>query len=174
MRKIFLIAIVLATILSFGIAEAVQTRLVIRAKSKDAKFIGSSMGGALVVITDAETGKALAKGLTAGSTGNTRKIMLQPHGRGIRITDDSTAKFEAVVDIEEPRLVTIEVEAPYGMKPKTVKSSTQVWLIPGKDITGEGIIIEVPGFAVDATAPGNATLTKKRAVIPIQARIVMI
>ena len=174
MKKTLFIVIALAAILSFGIAEAVQTRLVIRAKSKDAKFVGTSMGGALVVISDTETGKMLAKGLTAGSTGNTKKIMLQPHGRGIRITDDSTAKFEAVIDIEEPRLVTIEVEAPYGMKPKTVKASTQVWLIPGKKIAGEGIIIEVSGFSVDATAAGNATLTQNRAVIPIQARIVMI
>ena len=79
-----------------------------------------------------------------------------------------------MIDIDEPKLITIEVEAPYGMKPKTVKSSTQVWLIPGKDIVGEGIIIEVPGFSVNANAAGRLNLAKGKAVIPIQARIVMI
>ena len=37
MRKTFMALILLAGILSFGISEAVQTKLVVRAKSKDAK-----------------------------------------------------------------------------------------------------------------------------------------
>ena len=49
-----------------------------------------------------------------------------------------------------------------------------MWLIPGKDITGEGVVIEVPGFSVDAQAMGKAKLVDNKAVIPVQARIVMI
>ena len=49
-----------------GISWAVPTTVTVRAKSKDAKFIGSHMGGALVVIRDAETGEVLAQGLTRG------------------------------------------------------------------------------------------------------------
>jgi len=40
MRRVLLFGILLAGVLSFGISEAVQTKLVIRAKSKDAKFVG--------------------------------------------------------------------------------------------------------------------------------------
>ena len=70
MRKIFMALIVLVGILSFSVSEAVQTKLVVRAKSKDAKFIGTKMGGAMVVIRDSETGRGLAEGLTAGGTGD--------------------------------------------------------------------------------------------------------
>jgi hypothetical protein len=173
MRKAFLAVILLAVIVSFGVSEAVQTNIIIRAKSKDAKFIGTKMGGATVVVRDSETGKVLAEGLTAGSTGDTGKIMMEPKARFGSIADGA-AKFETVIDIDEPVLITIDVAAPYIHKDNMVKSSTQMWLIPGKDITGEGVVIEVPGFSVDAQAMGKAKLMDNKAVIPVQARIVMI
>jgi hypothetical protein len=174
MRRLLLFGIILAGVISFGVSEAGQTKLVVRAKSKDAKFVGTSMGGAHVVIKDSETGKVLAEGLTEGGTGNTQLIMVEPKTRFGSITDGSTAKFEAVIDIQEPELVTIDVDAPYGMRPKTVRSSTQIWLIPGKDIVGDGLIVEVPGFFVDANSPSEAVLGNDRAVIPVQARVAMI
>ena len=174
MRRFMMFLIALAGVLSFSLLDAAPTRIVVRAKSKDAKFIGTSVGGARVVIKDSETGKILSEGLTSGGTGNTRKIMTDPKTRFGRITDASTAKFEAVINIEEPRLVTVEVDAPYGMKPKMVSSSTQVWLIPGKDISGEGLILEIPGFSINASAAGNIRMAGTEAVIPIQSRIVMI
>jgi hypothetical protein len=174
MKRFMMFLIILTGILSISLTDAAPTRIVVRAKSKDAKFIGTSMGGARVVIKDSATGKVLAEGLTSGSTGSTKKIMMEPKTRFGRITDASTAKFEVVINIEEPRLVTVEVDAPYGMKPKTVSSSTQIWLIPGKDISGEGLILEVPGFSINTSAVDNIRLTSKEAVIPIQSRIVMI
>lgn len=160
-------------IIAFGVAEAVPTKLVVRAKSKDAKFIGTSMGGAKIVIKDSETGKVLSEGLTAGGTGNTQKIMIEPKTRFGHIAEGA-AGFETSIDINEPRLITIEVAAPYGMKPDLITSTTQIWLIPGKDIAGEGVIIEVPGFSVTASAGGEVELAGGQAVIPIEARIVMI
>lgn len=174
MRTILLTAILFVFSLSFGTAEAVQTKLVVRAKSKDAKFVGTSMGGAHVLVKDSKSGKILAKGLTEGATGNTTKIMINPKTRYSRITDANTARFETSIDIDEPALVTIEVEAPYGLRPNTIKSSTQVWVIPGKDLTGEGVTIEVPGFSVTSSAPQAVKLSNNKADIPVQARIVMI
>jgi hypothetical protein len=173
MRKAFILLVIFTGILSFSISEAVQTKLVIRAKSKDAKFVGSKMGGAKVVITNSDTGKVLAEGLTAGSTGNTQKIMIEPKTRFGRIAEGA-AGYETSIDIDEPTLITIDVSAPYVFRDNMIKSSTQMWLIPGKDITGEGVIIEVPGFSIDAGSVEQAQLADNRAVIPIQARIVMI
>ncbi len=173
-KKILMFLVMCSVLTAFATVEAVPTKLMIRAKSKDAKFVGTSMGGARVVVKDSETGSILSEGLTAGSTGNSEAIMIRPRSRFGRITDSATAGFETVVDIDEPRLITIEVEAPYGMKPNMIKSSTQLWLIPGKDIIGEGVIVEVPGFSVDAAVAAKADLRGSRAVIPIQARIVMI
>ena len=165
MKKIFTLFVLFAGLLSYGSLEAAPTKLVVRAKAKDSKFVGTSMGGARVVVRDAETGKVLAEGLTAGGTGNTRTIMLEPMKRFGRIAEGA-AKFEATIDID--------VEAPYIHKDNMIKSSTQIWLIPGRDMAGDGIIIEIPGFSVDAVSPAKATLVNNKAVISIQARIVMI
>jgi len=172
MKKIFILAALFAGLLSYGISEAVETKLVVRAKSKDAKFIGTKMG-ARVVITDTETGKVLADGFTSGGTGNTQKIMIEPKTRFGQIAEGA-AKFETSIDIDEPALITIEVEGPYKHKDNLIKSSTQLWMIPGRDIVGEGVIIEIPGFSIDAAAPGKAKLVNGSAVIPVEARIVMI
>lgn len=173
MRRFLVFGILLTGVLAFGISEAVQTKLVVRAKSKDAKFIGTKMGGAHVVIKDSETGKVLAEGLTSGDTGDSNKIVVEPKTRFGKIAD-GTAMFETSIDIAEPILVTIDVEAPYIDKTNMIKSSTQMWLIPGKDIIGEGVIIEVPGFSVMAKSPEEVKLTGNSAAIPINAQIVMI
>ena len=173
MKKILTAAILFAVTLFLGIAEAVPTKLVVRAKSKDAKFIGTKMGGAVIVVKNTETGNILAKGLTAGATGNTQLIMVKPKTRFGSIADGA-AKFETSIDIDEPTLITIDVEAPYIHKDNMTKNSTQMWLIPGKDIVGEGVVIEVPGFAIDARSPEETKLVNNKATIPVQARIVMI
>ena len=159
-----------------GLSWAVPTTVTVRAKSKDAKFIGSSMGGAEVIIKDAETGKVLAKGLTTGGTGDTQKIMVEPVKRGMQLSDASTAKFETTVDINEPKFVTIEVSGPMGQKQSLATSTTQIWLLPGKNIGGDGIMVEVPGFSVGLLAPkahGTFKLSGKGITVPVRANIVM-
>ncbi len=173
MKKTLIAGLLMSAVLFCGIAEAVRTKLVVRARSKDAKFVGTKMGGARVVVTDSRTGKVLAEGVTAGSTGNTQQIMIEPKTRFGRIADGA-AKFETSIDIDEPTLITIEAAAPLVAKPNLIKSSTQMWLIPGKDITGDGVVIEIPGFSVDASAAETAKLAGRKARIPVQARIVMI
>ncbi|MBI4847822.1 MAG: hypothetical protein HY808_04490 [Nitrospirae bacterium] len=174
MRKFLVAGFFLTGILFLNTVEAMQTKVIVRIKSKDAKFVGTSMGGALITIRDVETGKVLAEGLTSGGTGDTNKIMNEPVRRFARLTDDATAKFETTVDIAEPALVTIEAEAPMSRKPDTVKSSTQVWLIPGKDMPGDGIVVEVPGFSVTAVVPEEIKLSGNKAAVTVQATIVMI
>ena len=159
-----------------GISSAVPTTVTVRAKSKDAKFIGSSMGGALVVIRDAEDGEILAKGLTTGGTGDTQRIMVEPAKRGVTVSDASTAKFEATLDISEPKFVTIEVSGPMGQKQSIAKSTTQVWLLPGKNIAGDGIMVEVPGFSVGLLSPKaheTFKLSGEGIIVPVRANIVM-
>lgn len=178
MKKISSIALFsLITIFCLiNISYAVETDIVVRAKSKDAKFIGTSMGGALVYIKDAETGEILVKGFTNGGTGDTNLIMKEPHKRGVKLSDESTAKFETTIDINEPKLVTVEMHAPYAQKQSMIKTSTQIWLIPGKHITGDGIVLEFPGFAVDVMTPQTGekiNLADEKVIVPIKANVVM-
>lgn len=163
-------------LLAWQSVQAEETTVVVRAKAKGAKFIGTSMAGALVLIKDAETGELLAKGVTTGSTGNTARIMKEPRERGKQISDDGAAKFETTLNIEKPTFVTIEVQAPLAQKQSLAKSSTQVWLLPGKNITGDGILFDVPGFAVDVLSPQTherVKLQDGQATISVKANVVM-
>jgi hypothetical protein len=58
MRYAWLLVTTLAASLS---AHAVPTEITVRVLAKDAKFIGSSMGGVRVTITDAERRAARAR-----------------------------------------------------------------------------------------------------------------
>jgi hypothetical protein len=173
MRKLLVLVTVLMGLLPISIADAVPTKLIVHAKSKDAKFVGTKMGGARVVVKESETGKVLAEGLTLGATGSTQKIMIEPKTR-FGLIADGAAKFETSIDIDEPTLITIEVTAPLITKPNMITTSTQTWMIPGKDIAGEGMVIEIPGFSVDARTLKEVKLSNNAAAIPIQAQIVMI
>ncbi|MCK5139574.1 MAG: hypothetical protein KAQ85_07020, partial [Thermodesulfovibrionia bacterium] len=68
MRNIIIFGLLVAVFICGVTAEAVQTKLIVRAQSKDAKFVGTSMGGALVTIIDSATGEIITKGLTVGAT----------------------------------------------------------------------------------------------------------
>lgn len=156
---------------------AIPTKIIVRAKAKDAKFIGSSVGGAQVIIRDKATGEILAKGLTQGSTGNTQVIMNTLKERGDRLSDDNTAKFMVELDLEEVVFVRIEVLAPASKKQATVFASTELWMIPGKDILGDGVVLEIPGFIVDVLMPRTHQFVSlkslKNGTVKIQANVVM-
>ncbi len=146
--RFFLLFLFIAN-LSYGI----ETNIIVRAKAKDAKFVGSSLGGAYVIIKDKLTGRILDEGRTEGTPGDTELIMENPVKRGTLISDENTSKFLAAIDIDEPTFVTIDVYSPINSKQAQVKVSTELWLIPGKDILGDGIILEIPGYIIDVLTP---------------------
>ncbi len=161
-------------ILCFSIKGFSQkTNLMIRAKAKDAKFIGSSIGGARILVKDAVTGAILDEGITTGSTGDTKKIMKNDWKRSQLLSDDKTAGFTAKIDIDAPLFVTVEALAPYNKKQASVLSSTQLWVIPGKDIKGDGVVLEIPGFVVDILAPQTHERIKASEKIELSANVVM-
>lgn len=171
-------SILLILLLFSGItALATETKITVRVKAKDAKFIGSSLGGAHVIIRDKTNNRILAEGKTSGSTGNTDLIMNTPKRRGASITDEQTAKFLATINIDEPTFVNIEVLSPFNNKQARVKASTELWLIPGKHILGDGIILEIPGFIIDILKPRThqyiSLNTVKDTPIQVKANIVM-
>lgn len=137
----------------FVFSQEIPTQIYVRAKAKDAKFIGTSIGGALIIIKDAITGEILAQGKTEGSTGNTAKIMTTPRGRYHILAGDNTAKFETTLNLSEPVFVTIEAHSPIASRQATSITSTQLWLIPGKHILSDGIILEISGFIIDVLSP---------------------
>lgn len=145
--KLFLPALI-SILLSANIL-ATETQITIRAKAVDAKFIGTSVGGLRAVVTDAETGEVLDSGWIKGGTGSTETMIVNPIYRGQRIADDETASFIAHVYITSPRLLKFTVIGPYAYRQSLQEASVTSWVIPGKHIMGDGIILDIPGFIVD-------------------------
>lgn len=146
--------ILLAALLFSGFTvSAAETKIMIRAKARDAKFIGSSLGGAHIIVRNKLNQQILAEGNTTGSTGNTDLIMKTTRTRETSITDPQTAGFLATIDIDEPTFVSIEVLSPLNNRQAQAAVSTELWLLPGKHILGDGIILEIPGFIIDILKP---------------------
>lgn len=178
MKRYLPVFIIWISILSFFASDAfsqdntIATDITVRAQSKDAKFIGTSMGGAYITITEVKTGKILAAGTTTGSTGDTQKLVRDPRQRYEQLSTPGAAKFEATLSLSEPVFVTVSAVAPFAKKQARVETSTQLWLIPGKDITGDGIILEIPGFVIDVLSP-QTHQTLENTQMDIRANIVM-
>jgi hypothetical protein len=172
-KKVSIFSLIITVFMSFSSVSAQTTSVTVRAKAKDAKFIGTSIGGAQIIIKNASTGEILAEGITSGSTGNTEKIMKTPHKRGEPITNDKTAGFTADLDLKEPVFVTVEAYAPVLKKQAAVLSSTQLWLIPGKNIEGEGLILDIPGFVVDILSPQTHESISAGSELRLKANVVM-
>jgi len=129
---------------------AEPTNIMIRAKAVDAKFIGTSVGGVKAIVEDAETGEILDQGWINGGTGSTDTLIKNPIRRGEPVSNDKTAGFVATVDITIPRLLRFKLIGPYGFRQSLQEATVTSWVIPGKDILGDGIVLTMPGFIVDA------------------------
>lgn len=158
-----------------GIPEGRATTVVVRAVAHDAKVIGSGVGGARITIRDADTGEVLARGVQEGGTGSTERIMRSPHRRGETIygTEDA-ASFRATLELDRPTRVEVVAEGPLGTPHATRRSSLTTLLLPGADVTGEGLIVELYGFTVELEKPEAEAATSPEEPISVRARVTML
>lgn len=155
-------------------AQAASTQITIRVLSKDAKFIGTSMDGARVVLQDAETGELLAEGVTQGKTGDTKKIMIEPRVRGQALSTKGSANFTAVLELARPTKVKVTVEGPINNPDSANQVTSTQWVIPGKHITGgDAWVIEMRGFSVTAEASLKAISGGESMLFDVIADITM-
>jgi hypothetical protein len=160
--------------LSFS-ADKVPTKVIVRVVSKDAKVIGSGVGGAFVRIKNVETGEILAEGKQLGGTGDTDRIMVQPRRRGDVVYGTSDAAFfQADLLLDKPTQVEIYTEAPLGFPHNIQKGSKTLTLIPGKHILGEGVLIELNGLIVDILNPSPKESLKKGEEVAVRVEIRML
>ncbi|HEX8412979.1 MAG TPA: hypothetical protein VF637_03720 [Sphingomicrobium sp.] len=140
-------------------AAAEPTRVMVRAQSADAKFIGTSMGGVRVVLRDARSKKVLAQGLIAGATGDTNRLVIEPRRRGDAGSDAQSAGFEAVLDVAEPTLVQVEGFGPVAKPGAAITVTSSLWILPGRHVAGDGLILTFPGLVVEPDVlPGSGGL----------------
>lgn len=166
-----LIALLVAAPLA---AQGTPTRLLVRAVAHDAKIIGSSVGGARITVTDVATGTVLASGTQEGGTGNTAAIVRTPRERGARVYDTEGAAFwETTLTLSGPTRVEVAAEAPLDNKQAMQRTSKTILMVPGEDIVGEGLILELNGFAVEIEAPAEDASLQTGASLAVRAHVAM-
>ena len=112
MRFLFSLIWIVAFLTTSASAFATPTHLTVRVKSKDAKFIGTGVGGVLITVKDTQTGELLASGRTVGDTGDTKRIMKTPLTRGEPLATATAAHFTVTLDLTEPRLIEVTAYGP--------------------------------------------------------------
>lgn len=145
----------LAGALAVAAQEAISTKLVVRVVANDAKIIGSGVGGAYVVVRNAETGKVLAEGLQEGGTGNTGRIMGTRERHATVFDTEGAAAFRAEVPLSRPTVVEVEAHGPLGAPHATRRGTTTLLMIPGEDLVGEGVVVNLNGFTVELLSPAG-------------------
>lgn len=156
-------------------AQDSSTRILVRVTAHDAKIIGSNVGGARVTVRNAETGEVLAQGEQQGSTGDTRRIMIEPRERGGMVYDtEGAAGFLAELNIDRPTMVEITAEGPLGIPHAVQRASTTMLAVPGHDVLGDGVILELLGFTVVLESPADGEALVAGEEFEIRATVTML
>lgn len=172
--SVFLVIVIFFVHPAFS-AEKIGTKVIVRVVARDAQVIGSGVGGALIRIKNLETGEILAEGKQEGRAGSTERIMVQPRRRGETVYGTSgSAYFEAKILLDRPTRVEIDAEAPLGYPQAIQRGSKTLMLIPGKDVLGEGIIIELNGLIVNILNPSPKEGLKRGEVVVAKAEVRML
>jgi hypothetical protein len=151
-----------------------ETKVMIRAIARDAKVIGTHVGGAKITVRDTATGEILAQGIQQGGTGDTNTIMKTPRTRGMAVySAGDTSGYLAVLHLEKPTVVEISAEGPLGNAQATQRSSKTLLLVPGEDVLGEGILLEIHGFIITPLAPLPDAKVKGGSPFEVRATVTM-
>ena len=151
-----------------------ETKVMIRAIARDAKVIGTHVGGARITVRDVATGEILAQGMQQGGTGDTDVIMKKPHTRGMTVYGSGDASgYLAVLHLDKPTVVEISAEGPLGNAQATQRSSKTMLLVPGEDVLGEGILLEIHGFIITPLAPLPDAKVKAGSPFEVRATVTM-
>jgi hypothetical protein len=150
---------------------ATPTTVIVRAVSNDAKLLQDPVGGARIVIRHAETGDVLAEGVQRGDSGSTTKIMREPHARGAAIYDArGAAKFTTEISLTEPTPVVVTAEGPLDYPDALQRASASLMLIPGEDMSGDGLILTLHGFIVEMVTP-SASADLSGEAVTVRSRV---
>ena len=166
------LTMLLSFLLLAGTALAEPTEIIVHVLSKGSKFIGTSMGGALVTLEDAMTGELLARGYTEGGTGDTRLIMEEKHTTHTPVSTGDAARFRAVLDLERPVLLRVTARGPMT-NPTGNEASSTMWVVPGGHVTGgDAWRLVLPGLVIQLLAPPNRAV-KSPGTVRIETGVVM-
>lgn len=139
------------------------TTILVRVVAHGAMVLGRAVGGARVTITDVETKQLLATGIQQGEAGDQNQIMRTPHLMEEPIYSSRiSAAFTTTLELQKPTLVEVAAEGPLAYPASARRATTTVLLIPGEDLTGDGIVLHLFGYIVqiEHPKPGEPLIAK--------------
>ncbi len=130
------------------------TTVLVRVVAHGAMVLGREVGGARVTITDVATAKVLATGLQQGGSGDQNQIMRTPRMMEEPIySSRPSAAFTTTLELQKPTLVEISAEGPLAYPASLHRTSQTLLLIPGQDLTHDGIVLHLYGYLVQIERP---------------------
>ncbi|HET6675674.1 MAG TPA: hypothetical protein VFG71_10060, partial [Nitrospiraceae bacterium] len=153
--------------------DPTPTRILVRVVAHGAMVLGREVGGARVTVTDVATGQILASGIQQGEMGDQNQIMRTPHlMEEPRYSSRPAAFFSATLDLLKPTLVEITAEGPLAYPSAAQRASETVLLIPGHDMTNDGIVIHLYGYLVqiEHPKPGESLVSKEDVILRASVR----
>ena len=140
-----------------------STTILVRVVAHGSMVLGKDVGGALVTITDVASGQILASGLQQGDAGDQNQIMRTPRLMGEPLySSRASAAFTTTLELTHPILVDIAAEGPLAYPASAQRVTTRTWLIPGQDMTHDGIVLALYGYIVriEHPTPGDPLIAK--------------
>ncbi len=143
--------------------EPRPTTILVRVVAYGAMVLGREVGGARVTITDVETKQILATGIQQGEAGDQNQIMRTPHLMDEPLySSRPSASFTTTLELRRPTLVEVTAEGPLAYPASLRRTTKTVLLIPGQDLTGDGIVLQLNGYLVqiESPVPGEPLIAK--------------
>jgi hypothetical protein len=130
------------------------TVVLVRVVAHGAMVLGREVGGARVTITEVATGQILATGLQQGGSGDQNQIMRTPHLIEEPVySSRPSAVFTTTLQLHKPTLVEISAEGPLAYPTALQKTSKTLLVIPGQDLTHDGIVLHLYGYLIQIERP---------------------
>ncbi|HNI68724.1 MAG TPA: hypothetical protein PKV55_11835, partial [Nitrospira sp.] len=153
--------------------DPLPTTVLVRVVAHRSLVLGHEVGGARVTMTDVATGRLLASGSQQGEPGDQTQIMRTPHLMDEPLySSRPAAAFSATLELTRPTLVEITAEGPLAYPHALQRASTTVLLIPGHDLTNDGIVLHLYGYLVQVEhpKPGEPLIAKEDVMLRASVR----
>jgi len=149
------------------------TTILVRVVGHGAMVLGREVGGARVTVTDVASRQILVTGIQQGDAGDqnqimrTPRLMEEPH-----YSSRPAAAFTATFDLFHPTLVEVTAEGPLAYPASSQRASATVWLVPGQNMSNDGIVLHLYGYIVqiEHPKPGEPLIAKDDVILRASVR----
>lgn len=163
-----------------------------RVQAVGGKFLADDIGGARIVIHDADTGNVLGSGATQGDSGTlygpapstvpttaqiaqaSKNVVMAGNSVWWLVPDSGSSKLEVDLNLTQPKLVRLQVTGPLGGLQSAVTVRVPMWLSPNQAAPAlPGYVIPLPGLLVYPIVPQIHQPVKAPNKIVLEAKVTM-